>query len=326
MGQYRVARMALEHALKLKPDQFEAAVTLGELDLDLGNARRGADVLEMAARLRPGEFGVWRALGRALDDLNETDGAAQAYQKALELRPEDREITIQLIALLINSGQSGLAGPRVDQALQKYPDDPIVLGLAARRAFDADRIDEALSLADRALRRDPRSPDAALARLRCLVARSRWPEALAAAERAVVDMPNDLVVIRLLWTAQTRLGLTERAAATQARYDQVQKRTRQIVELTEDVNSHPDDPEIRWRLGQLALDGGSILAADRCFEAALAVDPDYRPARESLAALRASHPELVRDPGPRARPGVMRPIAHTPPAQGATPAVPAGHR
>ena len=59
LGQHRVARMALERALKLKPDQFEAAVTLGELNLDLGNAHRGAEWLGVAARLRPREFGVW---------------------------------------------------------------------------------------------------------------------------------------------------------------------------------------------------------------------------------------------------------------------------
>ena len=131
MGQYPTARMALERALKLKPDQFEAAVALGELNLDLGSPRRGADVLEMAARLRPREFGVWRVLGRALADLNDTAGAAHAYQKALELEPNDRGIMIELIALLINSGQSESAHSWVAQALQRYPDDPVVLGLAA---------------------------------------------------------------------------------------------------------------------------------------------------------------------------------------------------
>ncbi len=304
MGQYPTARMSLERALKLKPEQFEAAVALGELNLDLGSPRRGAQLLEMAARLRPREFGVWLALGRALDNLNETADAARAYQRALALKPGDRRVMTELIALLVNSGQWGPADPWIARALQEYPDDPVVLGLAARGAFSASRIEESLALADRALGPDPGNPDAALARVQCLVARSRWQEASAAAERALATMPNDISILRLLRIAQTRLGLAERAAATLAREDRAQKRTRLMVELTEQLNSHADDPEIRWRMGQLAVEAGSILVAYRCFEACLALDPNYRPARDGLAALKAAHPELARSPSAAApRPG-----------------------
>jgi tetratricopeptide (TPR) repeat protein len=312
MGQYRVARMALERAVELKPDQFEAAVTLGELHLDLGSARRGADVLEMAARLRPREFGVWLVLGRALDNLNDTAGAAQAYQKALELRPTDHGVMIELIALLINSGQSGPAEPWIARALRASPDDPVVLGLAARGASLASRIDESLTLADRALQRDPGNPDASLARVQCLVARSQWAEASAAAELALATTPEDVSMLRLLRIAQTRIGLTERAAVTQARLDRAQRRTRLMVELTEQLNWHPDDPAIRWKMGQVALEAGSIRVAHRCFEASLALDPDYQPARESLAALKAAHPELHRSPSASALPRRPAPSPRAP--------------
>ncbi len=116
--------------MKLQPNQFEAAVTLAELNLDLGNARRGADVLEAATRLRPREFGVWRLLGHTFNDLNDPDGADLAYQKALELRPEDREVLSSLIALLVNNGRSARAGTWIDRALKSNPEDPAVLGLA----------------------------------------------------------------------------------------------------------------------------------------------------------------------------------------------------
>ncbi len=295
LGQHRVARMALERALKLKPDQFEAAVTLGELNLDLGNAHRGAEWLGVAARLRPREFGVWRLLGRARGDSNDYAGAVEAYRKALELRPMDRETVIELIALSLGTGQPNAADPWIDQAVRQHPDDPVILGQAARGAFDAHRIDEALALSDRALVRDPRNPDASLARALSLVARSRWREALAAAERAVAEAPNDSGPLQLLWIAESRLGLTERAAATLARRDRVQKRAKLMDELTEQLKAHPDDPGTRWKMGQVAVEAGSFLYAQRCFEAALALDPDYQPARESLAALKAAHPELSRD-------------------------------
>ncbi|MGP0070191.1 MAG: tetratricopeptide repeat protein [Isosphaeraceae bacterium] len=294
MGQYPVARMALERALKLQPDQFEAAVTLGELSLDLGNTRRGADVLTMAAQLRPREFGVWRLLGKALDDLNDPAGAAYAYQKALELRPADRDLLIALIGILINSGQSDLAEPWIHKALAKAPDNPVVLGFAARGAFDANRLDESLALADRSLRTDPRNPDALLARARCRVARLQWKDALPDAERAAAAAPNDLGTLHLLWIIETRLGLTDRAAATLEKRKRTQARAKLMDELTEELKLHPDDPRIPWRMGEVAIEACSFMFAGRCFEASLALAPDYQPAIESLTALRRSHPELAR--------------------------------
>jgi tetratricopeptide (TPR) repeat protein len=302
MGQYRVARMALERALKLQPNQFEAAVTLAELNLDLGNVPRGAEVLAMAARLRPREFGVWRLLGRALDDLSHPAEASNAYQKALELRPGDRDVRIALIGILINSGQSDLAEPWIIQALQKDPDNPVVLGFAARGAFDANRIDEAVALADRSLQRDPRNPDALLARARCRVARSQWKEALSDVEHAAAAAPDDLGTLQLLGIIETRLGLTERAATTLEKRKRAKERARLMDELTEELRAHPEDPKLAWRMGQVASEAGSIVYAGRCFEASLALDPDYQPARESLTALRLSHPELARKPAMPAPP------------------------
>jgi tetratricopeptide (TPR) repeat protein len=299
--------MALERALKLRPDQFEAAVTLGELNLDLGNTQRGAEVLERAARLRPREFGVWRILGHALNDNNDPAGAERAYQKALELRPGDREVLTALIALLVKGGRSEPAAPWIGRALRDHPDDPRILVLAARAALETHRIDEAIALTDRALQRDPRDPDALLVGARCRVARAEWKEALPVAERAVAAAPNDPDTLQWLWVIETRLGLADRAAATQSRRDQAQKRTRLMADLNAELEAHPDDPDIRWKMGQVACEAGSFLYASRCFEASLALDPNFEPARQGLAALKAAHPELARNPIPPAqRRGTVR--------------------
>ena len=263
MGQFRVARMALDRALKLQPNQIEAVVTLAELNLDLGNTPRGAEVLAMAARLRPREFGVWRTRGRALNDVNDPAGASHAYQKALELRPNDRIALIAWISLLINSGQSERASPWISTGhSRRYPEDPVVLSFASRGAFDGDRIDEAVALADRALQRDPQNPDALLARARCRVARSQWKDALPDVERAAAAAPDDLGTLQLLWIIETRLGLTDRAATTLAKRKKVQQRAKMMDELTEELKLHPDDPKVAWKMGQVACEAGSILFAN----------------------------------------------------------------
>ena len=131
MGQLRVARLALERSLKLNPDQFEVTVTLAELNVDLGNGQRGAELFLAATQLRPREPRVWLALAKVLQDLSEPQRAVTAYERVLELNPDQREALIGLIQGWLLSHAPDQAEPWVTRAIQKYPEDPIILGLAA---------------------------------------------------------------------------------------------------------------------------------------------------------------------------------------------------
>jgi hypothetical protein len=113
------------------------------------------------------------------------------------------------------------------------------------------------------------------------------------ADRAASAWPNDLGVLQLLLKIQSRLGLKERAAQTQALRDAALKRVALMDQLGEDLVHHPDDPHVPWKIGRTAEESGSFLLASRCYQAALALGPNFAPARESLAALRAAHPELA---------------------------------
>jgi tetratricopeptide (TPR) repeat protein len=294
LSEYRGARLALERALKLQPNQFDAAATLAELNFGLGNGPRGIEVLQMAARIRPQEFRIWLTMGKVLHDLGDFPKAIQAYEKALGLNPDDREALIGLIGCLIGTDVSDQAEPWVKKALAKYPDDPRVLGFAARAAFDRNRLDDAIKFADGALAHDPKNLDALLTRARAHVVQAQWEQALPDAERARTAHPNDLGSLQLLQKIQTKLGLTERAASTQAERVRAQDRVELINRLNKEINLHPEDPKLVWTMGKTAWEGGSYLLASRCFEAALALDPNFQQARTSLAALRAAQPELAR--------------------------------
>jgi len=291
MKEYRLARLALERSFKLKPDQYEVAVTLAELNLDLGNGTRGLELLETAVRLRPRDVRVWHTLAKVCHDLGEFTKAIQAYQEVLRQNPDHRAALVELIETLVLSGQSDRSESWVPEALHKYPDDPVVLGLAARCAFDANRLDEAVALAGRALLHDPRNRHAVLARARALVARGQWKEALLDAEQAVAVAGDDAGALQLLWMIENHLGMNQRAAATGIRRAEVKQRERLMNELTEKIAQDPENPQLPWRMGVLFLESGQALLARRCFQAALALDPNYQAARESLAALRTSHSE-----------------------------------
>jgi hypothetical protein len=116
----------------------------------------------------------------------------------------------------------------------------------------------------------------------------------------VAAVPYDAGALQLLEVIEAHLGLDRRAAATRRRRVLVQERLRAISQLAEQIAIHPEDPQFLWRMGQVASELGGHQRAGRCFEAALALDPSFQPARDSLAALRAVHPELVRSAGPGA--------------------------
>jgi cytochrome c-type biogenesis protein CcmH/NrfG len=269
-------------------------MALAELYFALGNGHRGIEVLQIAAHLRPRELKVWLTMARVYNDMGDRVGSIEAYRRAVELDSEHRQALLGLIGALVYHQLSQQAEPWIDKAISKYPDAPEVLGWAARAAFDSNRLDEAISLSSRALQHDPRNVNALVAFARSLIARSQWDQALPVAERAVAASAGNLGALQLLLQIETWLGLSERAAATRARRAKAQERVDLMDRLSEEIRLHPDDPKLPWMIGRTAWEAGSVVLASRCFEAALALDPNYQPAREGLGALQRSYPDLPR--------------------------------
>ncbi len=181
----------------------------------------------------------------------------------------------------------------VKKAMERFPDDPIIFGLAARQAFVVGHIDETIARADRALARDPLNANALVARARAFGARSLWQQALLDAEQAVLAVPSDLDALQLLLMIETQLGMTERAAETLRRRNNVLEQLQKMDRLTREIEQNPDDSKLRTLLGQAAIESGAPVLASRCFQAALALDPGYQPARDGLNALLKNPPRLV---------------------------------
>jgi tetratricopeptide (TPR) repeat protein len=310
MNQFRLARLALDRALNLRPDDWAVAATLGQLNIDLGNGQGGAEVLEKAIRLRPRDARLRLTLAKVYRDLGDFLRASEAYQQVLRQWPGHRTALTELLQNFLMSGQSHLAEPWLSEALRRYPDDPEILGIAAVCAIDANRPDDALALAGRSLSRDSRNGRALIARARARVASGQWNEALLDAEQVASASRDDPTVLQLLGAIERHLGLDDRAAATLARRLEVLKRGDQISKLTEKIALEPDAPVHPWKIGLLALESGEARLARRCFEAALALDNSYKPARQSLDGLKTSHPEaFVHAEAPAVGPGSRSSLA-----------------
>jgi tetratricopeptide (TPR) repeat protein len=289
-GGISTAKRALERSLKIKPDQAEAAKMLAAIYLASGDGLGGVDLLKKAAKLEPADFRPWYAMGKVYYDLGAFEKSAACYAEALKRSPpeaEANESRIDRIRALLDGHQPERAVDELRVVRSRSPDDPALMALAARQAHDSGRLDEALALSERVLAGDPRNLDALVTRAR-VRSISRQPQAaLHDLTEAIKLNPHHIGALQLCMQTQKQLGLNKEAAASQALADGERERALLMDRLAWAITNHPDDPRPRWLMGQAAMDGDMYTLAHACFQAALDLDPNYKPARDALKTLRS---------------------------------------
>jgi cytochrome c-type biogenesis protein CcmH/NrfG len=246
-------------------------------------------LLKEAAELEPRDFRPWYALGKVYHDLGNLGESADAYFQALKRSPpasERKESWIGRIRSLLDSNRGSEAIEDLAELRKQDADDPQVLALGSRLARDLGRLEESIELADRALAHDADNFEALLARARSRFQLRQEKQALEDLAHAVRVNPNDLGALQLLGQVQQSLGLNTEAASTQVRTNKSRERIALVDKLTKIIDQNPEDPEPRWRLGRAAMEGEMFELAYQCFQAALDLDPRYKPARDALLELR----------------------------------------
>jgi tetratricopeptide (TPR) repeat protein len=295
------ARPFLERSLARDPAQPMVAKVLAAVCFSANEADRGFKLLESAARLDEDDFRPWFAAGDIILRFRYPPAdAVRAFREALKRRPDHEESRIGLADALLATGAAAEAAPLLAEVRRDHAADPRVLCLAARYARLQGQPEQMGRYAAEALELDPDRLEALLLRAQYLHLARRHDEALPLAERAVGLAPDDLAGLHLLASIEAALGRTEQAAATSARHRRTRERNEQMQLLTNEIRKRPEDPEPRWRMGQLAARSGMTALALSSFRTALALDPDCRPAREGLLALGRQ----AATPAPGEQPGV----------------------
>jgi tetratricopeptide (TPR) repeat protein len=279
------ARQVLEAALRLRPNAM-AAKSLAAIYLSANETERGRRLLEAAAKLVPDDYRAWYALGEAVYlRTRKYDKAIEAFQEALRRRPDHLESRVGLIEALVKSHRPEEAEPLLEPVLRARPYDPRVLRLAVALCMETGRAAEGARYLNEILALDPHDREALVLRARASFRAGQPRRALADAQEAVVKEPNDLAALNLLATVQAAIGLKDQAAKTVARRREVERRVGLMEELSVEIEKRPNDPELRWRLGQLAAATGMRPLAAQSFQAALAFAPDCQQARQGLLEL-----------------------------------------
>ncbi len=291
------ARRDLERAWELRPNAAAARV-LAAIYLSALETERGFQMLLSASRIDPDDYRPWYAMGELVHlRLRRYEQAIAAFREALKRRPGHLESRIGLAEALIKFHRPQEAEPILKSVLEERPDDPRVAVRAAEVALELGRDEEASGFLERSLAIDPDHREALILRARLQLRQGRPREALAAAERACSLGPNDAAALGLLGSIQAALGQREQADRTRRRRQEVEREDQEIEGLTREILKNPRDPELRCRLGQVAARSGRTPLAIQSYQAALALAPDYQPARQGLIDLGRSGAPLPSNGG-----------------------------
>jgi Flp pilus assembly protein TadD len=152
----------IQHRLEKNPDDFEAHMNLGAIELSRLNAQAAVTELREAVRLDPSRPEAHNMLGLALASTGRNAEAIEQYVLALRARPSYASARFNLATALAKAGRVDDAVDNLRRILTDNPDDPA----AKRRLADAltlrgtlllrdGKREEAVAQFDEALKLDP---------------------------------------------------------------------------------------------------------------------------------------------------------------------------
>ena len=112
-GRRDLAIPLLKNAVRIRPDDFEAALNLGIIERDQGKLVDAHTHLRKAAALEPDNAIVHATLGALHVDRDDIDAATIEFHRALELEPDSAELNTQMGTLYTIHGEP-------DQAIIYY--------------------------------------------------------------------------------------------------------------------------------------------------------------------------------------------------------------
>jgi len=281
------AAATLREGIRRKPDHVELHYQLGVMLAAEDDPTEAERLFEKTIALEPRHAGAYERLAQCCSVDNRHERALRYLERAHELDPANPRIAWQLSLLAHAMTQAGQK-PTIEWRRPKSPhqlDQAAVQRLGEIIAAEPDFLSAFLSLPESEVDREvfstlaatlehalEKHPEFADLHYHCgavyrRLGRNR--EALEHAEHAVEINPRYVSALILL----ARLyGQTDRWAAGVERLEQA-------------IRSGGDYPDVHYLIGQLCQKGGQLDRARRAYQRALALNQDYRAAREALAAL-----------------------------------------
>jgi Tfp pilus assembly protein PilF len=247
---------------------------------DLGRARVCG---ERWVELRPDSARAWCLLGDVFEREGNKPRAEAAYREAVEIDPEHSTARFGLCWMLLEARRLAEAEGHLEDLLRQRPDDPETVVLAARCDDALGRHDLAVRLLDELLAARPDHAGALAQRGRLELDSGRAKQAEPFLRRAAQKAPFDAEVLMLLVRCLKQVGTAEEVQKVEQRRQGALRDTVEVQRLMRETSRHPDDPDLRRRVGELYLRNGQPQEGLRWLAGALQVKPDHPATHRALA-------------------------------------------
>jgi tetratricopeptide (TPR) repeat protein len=238
------ARKLNDEILKAKPDDFEARVYKGEIELHDGKTSDAVNTLQAAIKSEPDNALGHYQLGLALDQLGSTNRAESEWRNAVRLSPEMVQAHRALAGVAIHRSDAAALGQEADQIIALQPAAPD--GYLLRAVADIDRkqfatADENLK---RSLEKEPNNPAAYVQLGNLRMVQNQQAEAQKAYQQALDQDPNSTDALGGVLNVDLAQKQPDRAIAT----------------AKTQLAKYPKNPGFHIMLGQLLMEQKKDLA------------------------------------------------------------------
>jgi tetratricopeptide (TPR) repeat protein len=217
---------------------------------------------------------------------NQDEGRVAAYRDVLRISPANLEAREGLARVLMYQHEVDEAYELFTSCLRDYPREPgVLLGLAEWHHRHGDG-EKAKTLIDTLLSCEPdhRQRCDALSLLgQILLAERNYEAAERALREAVASDPTRVAVFYELSQALSRLGRADEAKNYLQRWQRLQAVDEELEDLEPEILGHPQDPDLRLRVGRLLLEKGETKAGVNWLLSVLFYEPSHAETNRLLA-------------------------------------------
>jgi tetratricopeptide (TPR) repeat protein len=225
------------------------------------------------------------ALGKLQEVREQASNACQTYRRLLAIDPEHDEARLHLTALLLGLNQGKEALAHLEYLRPRLPDNPTVAVRLAQALALQGRGTDARAVVAECLARHPDHPAALAEQGRFSLEDGDTERAEECLARAIQLDPSESAPHYHYLLALNRNGKKAEVAKQQEAIHRMEEDTQRIRELLDvQLQRTPNDPEVYYEVGLIALRAGRPKEALRWLRNALQVDPAHVPTHRALAS------------------------------------------
>ncbi|MDD5579708.1 MAG: tetratricopeptide repeat protein [Methylobacter sp.] len=213
MGQEELAIEELEMAIKNKPENTKAGITLLIIYINRGENTKALRIAKLMHEHEPENLTLLNLLGTAQLAAGQNGLARLSFEKAIAFDADFITAQLNLSKLDVAEKKPGQAKQRLTKLNQKFPEDIALLIELARVYQTQKHFDEVTELLENARKLEPKSLPAILALIDLKLKVGKFPEALRVANDGQEISPHDPQLLDALARSYMATGNREKATA-----------------------------------------------------------------------------------------------------------------